>query len=34
MDLSIIAGNAGPLAGGLFSVRIDSPGLPAPRFGG
>ena len=25
---------AEPLAGGLFSVRIDSPGLPAPLFGG
>ncbi len=25
---------AEPMAGGLFAVRIDSPGLPAHRFGG
>ncbi len=25
---------AEPLAGGLFAVRVDSPGLPAHRFGG
>jgi xylono-1,5-lactonase len=25
---------AEPLAGGLFAVEVDSPGLPAFRFGG
>ena len=33
-DLSEVALANQPLAGGLFSIEVDAPGLPIPRFAG